>query len=398
MTVSITRSQLLAFRARRQHLAPEARGRTSEDVFAILRALQPYPPIAGTMPGSAPHPRSRVVGYQDEWSQQWRAAGRLVKGRFMKGNVAYVTAVDLTLYAAAFRRPLRAPLPQPARRILDLLERHGPMPKFMMKDMTDIERGRFDQALLSLNRAFEVMEIQREVDWDSPWDLRRRAFPNADPDAWEQTDAQAEVLRRFTKAFGPATVTEMSDWSGWNQRTINKLLDHLLAHHEIIRVGIEGETEEAYLAGEDAEALKAAAPVSGFIVVLPPNDPFVTPQWSHLQARYRPYPLPYCYGVIVVDSEIAGAAWGHYKRRYIHIEELSLEPAIVHDPPRMDEVLTTLESQMGAGQVPIHIYGINEVAEAPWIGEILARNGFVRHAGYYVKEAAQIETHSFNGG
>jgi len=384
--VSATRSQLLSFRARRQYLAPDARGRTPEGVFVILTALQPYPPIAGTMPGSAPHPRSRVVGYQDEWSQRWRAAGRLVKGRFMKGNVAYVTDADLALYAAAFRRPLRAPLSRPAHRILDLLEQHGPMPKSMLREMTGIERGRFDRALLSLNRAFEVMEVQREVDWDSSWDLLWRAFPNAEPDAWEQSDAQAEVLRRFTKAFGPATVAEMSDWSGWNQRTINKLLDHLLAHHDIVRVGIEGETELTYLASEDAEALEASRPISRFIIVLPPNDPFVTPQWSHLTARYRLYPLPYCYGVIVVDGEIAGAAWGHYKRRYIHIEELSLEPAFVHNPPRMDEVLATLESHLGAGQVPIHIYGINEVAEAPWIGEILARNGFVRQAGYYVKE------------
>jgi hypothetical protein len=304
----------------------------------------------------------------------------------MKGNVAYVTDADLALYAAAFRRPLRAPLPQPARHFLDLLEWHGPMPKSTMKEMMSIERGRFDRALLSLNRAFEVMEIQREVDWDSPWDLRRRAYPNADPDAWEQTDAQAEVLRRFTKAFGPATVTEMSDWSGWNQRTISRLLDHLLAHHDFVRVGIEGEAEPAYLAIEDAEALKAAAAVNRFIVVLPPNDPFGLPQRSHLNDQHRPYPLPYCYGVIVVDGEIAGAAWGHYKRLYIHIEELSLEPAIVHDPPRMDEVLATLESHLGAGRVPIHIYGINGVAEAPWIGEILTRNGFVWQAGYYVKE------------
>ena len=86
MTVSITRSQLISFQARRQHLAPDAQGRTPEDVFVILTALQPYAPIAGTMPGSAPHPRSRVVGYHDEWSQRWRAAGRLVKGRFVKSR------------------------------------------------------------------------------------------------------------------------------------------------------------------------------------------------------------------------------------------------------------------------------------------------------------------------
>jgi len=55
------------------------------------------------------------------------------------------------------------------------------------------------------------MEIQRQVDGDNPWDLYRRAYPDADFHAWEQAKAWAEVLRCFTKAFGPATVAEMSN-------------------------------------------------------------------------------------------------------------------------------------------------------------------------------------------
>jgi len=90
--------------------------------------------------------------------------------------------------------------------------------------------------------------------------------------------------------------------------------------------------------------------------------------------------------VIVVDGEMVGAGWGHYKRRYIHIEELSLEPSIVHDPILMDRVLEALEAHVGADHVPIHIYSINGAAEAPWTAEILTRNGYVRKAGYYVKE------------
>ena len=385
----ITHSQLLAFRAHRQHLAPDARGRTPEDVFTILRELQPFPPIAGSMPGSAPHPRSRVMNYKDEWSQQWRATGRLVKGRFMNGNIAYVADVDFALYAAAFRRPLREPIPQQALQILDLLEQEGPLPKVILRELSDLERGHFERTLTSLNRAFEVMEIQRGVDWESPWDLRRRAYPGADPDAWEQIDAQAEVLRRFTKAFGPATVGETADWSGWSQRTIHDLLDSLLTRHDVVRVEVEGRAELAYLASENADMLETVEPVNTFLVVLPPNNPFVLPQWSHLKEQYRPYRLPYCYGVIVMNGEIAGAAWGPYKRRYIHIEELSLNPAIVHDSLLVDEVLAMLESHVSAGWVPIHIYGINGEVETLRIDGIFARNGFVWNAECYVKEAVQ---------
>ena len=383
----VTRSQLLAFRARRQYLAPDARGRTPEYVFTILKELQPFPPITGSMPGSAPHPRSRIVDYKDEWSQQWRAAGQLVKGRFMNGNVAYVTDVDFALYAAAFRRSLQEPIPQPAVRILDLLEQDGPLPKFILRELSNLERDTFERALMSLNRAFEVMEIQREVDWESPWDLRQRAYPNVNIDAWEQADAQAEVLHRFTKAFGPATVSEISDWSGWSQRTIRNLLDNLLTRHDVVCIEVEGQTEPVYFASDDVDMLAAVKPVNTFLVVLPSNDPFVLPQWSHLKDQYQPYRLSYCYGVIVLDGEIAGAAWGRYKRRYIHIEELTLDAAIVHDSSRMNDILAALESYVSAGWVPIHIYGINGEIEATWVSEILERNGFVWNAGYYLKEA-----------
>ena len=385
----VTRSQLLAFRTRRQYLALDAQGRTPEDVFTILRELQPFPPIAGSMPGSAPHPRSRIVDYKDEWSQQWRAAGRLVKGRFMNGNVAYVTNVDFALYAAAFRRPLSEPLPRPALRILDLLEQDGPLPKFILRELSKLERGSFERTLMSLNRAFEVMEIQREVDWESPWDLRQRAYPSVNLDACEQADTQAEVLCCFTKAFGPASVSEISDWSGWSQRTIRNLLDNLLTRRDVIRIEVEGQTDSAYLASDEIDMLSAVKPVNTFLTVLPSNDPFVLPQWSCFKKQYQPYRLPYCYGVIVLDGEIAGAAWGRYKRRYIHIEELNLNPSIVHDSPQMNKVLAALESHVSDGWVPIHIYGINGEAEATWVREILERNGFVWNAGYYLKEATQ---------
>lgn len=380
---AVPRAQLLGFRARRQYLALETRGRSPEDVWTILRALQPFPPIAGSMPGSAPHPRSRVVGYQDAWAERWRAAGRLVKGRFMGNAIAYVDADDLALYAAAFRQPLPGTLSWTARRILDLLEEHGPLRKSQLRAMTAIERQRFDRALLALNLAFEVMEVQTEVDWDSPWALPRHAYPDADLDAWELAEAQAEVLRRFTKAFGPATLAQMAGWSGWKQRTVEERLDRLLGQGAIVPLEVEGEDESAYLASKEVEALSAATPVQPFALMLPTNDPFVMPHWPLLRARYRPYPLPYCYGAIVVDGELVGAAWGQYKRRIIQIEELSIAPDVMDDPPRMDEVLAQLEAFIGP--VPIHIGSLNQQAEAPWVAEILERNGFVRQGGYYVK-------------
>jgi ATP-dependent Lhr-like helicase len=352
----------------------------------ILKALQPVKAISGGMPGTAPHPRTRMSDYDDDWTERLRASAKLIKGRFMRGNVAYVSRNDLALYAAAFRRPTRAAGSLSAQRILEGLERHGPMLKSTLRELTGLERGRFNQSLTALNRSFEAMEIQRTLDWDSPWDLYRRSYPEADVDAWRQVDARSEVLRRFTRAFGPATITEMADWSGWQPRIIQKLLDDLLQDNKLAEIRIDERDELTYLAQEDTGDLREVEPASPFLAWLPSSDPLVSPQWSYLVDVYRVERLPYCLGAVVEDGEIIGAAWGHYKRRFAHIEELNVEPEIVHVPPYIDQVLAALEEHVRGGHVPICIYGINGPADAPWVDEILTRNGYVRTAGYYVKD------------
>jgi hypothetical protein len=162
-----------------------------------------------------------MADYEDDWTEHWRANGSLIKGRFLNGNVAYVAREDLALYAAAFRRSMRDPMPLPARRVLDLLRRHGPMLMSTLRDQTGLERGRFNRALMALNQAFEVMKIQHTLDWNSPWDLFRRAYPEADLEKWEQVQAQESVLP-------PNDPLALPQWSLILQRFRNERLPYCL--------------------------------------------------------------------------------------------------------------------------------------------------------------------------
>jgi hypothetical protein len=383
---TISRSQLFAFRARRQFLAPEARGETPEEVYDILRALQPFPPAAGSMPGSPPRPSSRVTGYEDDWSQRWRAKGSLVKGRYLYGNIGYIAREDLALYAAAFRQPMREPMSMPVRRVLDSLSQHGPVLKSTLRDVTSLERDRFNRALIDLTKAFEIMEIQHQIDWNSPWDLYARAYPEADYHVWEQAEARIEVIRRFMRVFGPATVHEIAHWSGWSPKIAGKLLDQMRQDGVTVMVEVEDRADPAFIDRDEIANLESVQPTEPFVVFLPDNDPLVIPQASSVVEQYRRERFPYCHGVVVRDGEIVGAAWGHYKRKIIHIEDLALEADIVHIPPLMDQILTAIESFFGEDHAPITIYGINGSAEAPWTDETLTHNGYVWDKGYYVKK------------
>jgi hypothetical protein len=109
---------------------------------------------------------------------------------------------------------------------------------------------------------------------------RRRPRPLADPGA--------ELLRRFLRAYGPATVAEFAAWAGLGggqpRAVWSRLADQLLPV-ELKRSGPRARTR--FLLAEDVGALTAAdeAPADPPVRLLAPGDPL-------LQARDRDTLVP----------------------------------------------------------------------------------------------------------
>ena len=78
------------------------------------------------MPGLPPRLVHRVAFDDAELADRLRGWAELVKGRFWGGNIGYVLAGDLELYAAAFRKPLTRLNPL-EERVLDVLWSTGPL-------------------------------------------------------------------------------------------------------------------------------------------------------------------------------------------------------------------------------------------------------------------------------
>ncbi|MBC7263442.1 MAG: winged helix DNA-binding domain-containing protein [Chloroflexi bacterium] len=382
----ISVQKLVALRARRQHLSPDAHGKGETDVQHIIRDLQPLPLAPSSR---SPYFDSRVDGYQPLWYRELRRAHRIVEGHFVSGQIACVATDDLPLYAAAFRVFCPRSLATEAERFLALLRRLGPLRKSQLQELLGWDVRLFTRVLTALSRSFLIVQMPQDAEWDNPWALMSAAYPMVEHSDWDPLSARGEALRRFVIAFGAASLRHMVEWSGWGAAEVNRALAPLLSGGTLTQLKVKGQPDTLYVPPGDLDELQEQPDLPHFLTALPPNDPFVLPQWSSVIERYRTASLPLCHAVLVMDGEIAGATWGHPRRHYVWIESLNLHPEIEAGDDLFDQALAAIESYVSGGRVPIRIYAPNH-DESPRMAKRLERHGYEREIGYYIKTFGRI--------
>lgn len=107
-------------------------------------------------------------------------------------------------------------------------------------------------------------------------------------EAPQEVEAQAQVVRHYLAAFGPATEADISFWTGFGKsetaRAVNALGD------ETTLTLVEGIPGMTLLLSEQAEALQMTEPFTTSLVnILPADDPFIT---AHRASRSRYFSDP----------------------------------------------------------------------------------------------------------
>ena len=87
----------------------------------------------------------------------------------------------------------------------------------------------------------------------------------SEPERIEPADAQAELLRRWLGAFGPATETDIRWWAGWTAREARSALA-VVPH---VTVDLDGAT--GYVLADDVEPTDPPAPWAAFLPTLDPT-------------------------------------------------------------------------------------------------------------------------------
>jgi hypothetical protein len=95
------------------------------------------------------------------------------------------------------------------------------------------------------------------------WTALESWLPGGLP-AWEREPAQAELVRRWLSAYGPATVGDVKWWTGWTLGDARRALAGVGA----VEVELDGEVGVAL-----ADDLEPAGPVEPWVALLPALDP-----------------------------------------------------------------------------------------------------------------------------
>lgn len=149
--------------------------------------------------------------------------------------------------------------------------------------------------------------------------------------AIDADDARRELARRFLHGFGPSTVKRLTTWTGVSPADASATWREI--ESELVEVELAG--ERRWMLGADVDDARAATPIQG-VRLLPFDDAFTKLDRELLvpDETRRPLAFPpvgtsngYAPGVILVDGEIVGT-WGRQQRKVTMLPWSKLSGAV----------------------------------------------------------------------
>ena len=172
----LTMENVTALRMRRHCLTRRA-GAAEYD--ALYRDLSPGLNVHWHGFGQPPCLVERADFDDVEYNGRRQRQRILVKGRFQNGNIGFVEAAQMELFAGLYRRPYKPT--EHSELLRELIGREGPLNIEAMKRMTGLLVKQITPALHRLQEAFLVFEDQFDGEWDRGWYLFDEMFPDVDP-------------------------------------------------------------------------------------------------------------------------------------------------------------------------------------------------------------------------
>ena len=307
---------VLAHRLERNGLGGKMRG--EGEYLKLFRRLQPVAPIYFSYPGSAPRLVHRTLGSDEELAEGLRGERLAVKGRFWGGQVGYVVAEELALYAAAFCKPIQRFTPE-QEQILEIL-RHGEgMSTQQVRQESGLKHKKLMPVIHRLQRAFLLYEDQEDNEWDRPWSLFENAWPDVDLGRYQWDEAAAIVLGRFLHSHVFATFGQIRAWSQFALRDLKKVLAAMETNGVVFSHQVEG-VGEGFSLVEDRDLPKAKPPAA--VYMLHKADPLVRPHLAELKERFAGREtLQY----LLIDGELAGAVCGHWRIGPHDVDDIAVD-------------------------------------------------------------------------
>jgi hypothetical protein len=339
----------------RQHFEKKADRAEYNDLFRMMSPVQtPY----WCRPGSPPSLIFRADFDEYAHTFDMRSSRIIIKGRFQGGNVGYIFADELPLFASVYSKDRRK-LPYNEIEILELLHREGPMSIDEMKRITGLFSKNISPVLHRLQQKFLVFEDQADDEWDRAWYLFETEFPDIDLDEYEKKEAMKILVMRFAYLNVFIKPAMLRSFYRLQSVDIDNTLSELESEDYLVKVNIDN--EYGYLRKEDIPLLeKETRPEKG-VFVLHLNDFLVKSNENMLLDRfdtgkYHIPPKSRIMHFILVDGEFRGFLAGFFRIRPDVIEDVILDLDEQEKQDRKQEILDAVELVYDPESTPVKRY------------------------------------------
>ncbi|MFQ5627621.1 MAG: winged helix DNA-binding domain-containing protein [bacterium] len=338
--IHTTQPQVAAFRLRRHHLIDQ----NPANLIIVCRnvcGMQAQVAAAAELQFRARiHDLNRTEIQAALWENR-----TLVKTSLMRQTLHIIPAEDFSIYITALKKSRLASLwhyrskfgitQKEGDRLDDLvleLLADGPMPQREVAERILPKVGKSIQKYMELAWSIQLFRhaLVEGLICYGPEQRKRATFVRVDRWLPEQKsvseyEAKQILLRRYLRAYGPATARDFAKWAGFPGKEAEEVWRSLSA--ELAEVSIDG--QKASVLREDVEQLTNSNPGKSILRLLPHFDPYllahvgkdhlVAP--AHYKKVYRK--AGWIFPVVLLDGRVIGV-WS-YKRRGKRLS-LELEP------------------------------------------------------------------------
>lgn len=342
--------KICSLRMERQHLIRPA---NKEEYIALYHDLQPGQNVYWNGFGQPPTLSFRADFDDLAFNADRQRERKLLKGRFAGGNLGWIEAEELELFAALYRKPLTRPSYEQLQ-ILELIQNAGPFTIQQIKEETGLLVKQITPLLHRLQEAFLVYEDQYDGEWDRGWYKLEELFPNVHIEKHTRAEALQTVLPRFAYRMVWFDAAMAKSFYKLPEKEIRSAIATLEA------AGTLQAENGGYILQSDAALLKEyepQAPRSAYAihrndVLYKANEPRLK-EWIQPFIEELPYdrePLQY----LLIDGEFHGASVGHFRNGPYDLND------VVCDLPdaesRKEEILRAVQN-VNFGKLPQRFMG-----------------------------------------
>ncbi len=293
-------------RMERQHLTRKA---DEQEYLSLYRDLQPGQNVYWNGFGQPPTLSFRADFDDLAFNRRRQMNRELIKGRFAGGNLGWIVEEDIELFAALYRKPIKA-FSEIQRVLLFLIENGGPFTIQQLKEETGFLVKEITPALHRLQEAFLIYEDQYDGEWDRGWYRFDEMFPDVNLNRFSRHEALKEVLRRFAYRMVFFDSHMAKDFYKLPEKEIRLAADELVRENHFVV------SDGGWIRAEDQDLPDVERP--HFVLAIHRNDVLYKAQeswlkeWSKSLSDGLPYdhePLQY----LLIDGEFHGASVGHFR-------------------------------------------------------------------------------------